>query len=158
MFFFFFLFLFLLLLPLYIHNWILMIYILADLNELQVVMPLPVRYVSSSFLVIWYPGIQVSFSCFICVCLVRSIGLWKYCDVWKIYFLVLGDFSCSILLCYLGVVSCPTEFDFVISHSGIYHLLFLFLGERSGGVGWFDMLAYKFVHSMTLHRIFHMQK
>lgn len=42
------------------------------------------------------------------------------------------------------------------SFGNIPPLFFFFLGERSGGVGWFDMLAYKFVHSMTLHRIFHM--
>lgn len=37
--------------------------------------------------------------------------------MWEEHFLVLGDFSCSILLCNLGAVSCPTEFNLYLVYT-----------------------------------------
>lgn len=50
-------------------------------------------------------------------CLAWSIGFWEHCNVWAEHFLVLGDFSCSILLSNLGAVSCSTEFNLYLVYT-----------------------------------------
>ena len=69
--------------------------------------------------------------------IVRSIGFWEHCYVWKRYFLVLGNFSCSIYWRNMGKVSCLIDtlslfmhvIHYVSSHlygSANYNSIFFF--------------------------------
>ena len=60
-----------------------------------------------------------------------STGFWEHCNVWNKHFLVLGDFSCSILLCNLGAVSCLTELNLylIYTFSSLHEWIYLILDD-----------------------------
>ena len=53
------------------------------------------------FLVIWHSYIFT----FLVLIPVWNLSIWEHCHVRKIFFLVLGTFSCSLLWCNVGTVS-----------------------------------------------------
>lgn len=74
---------------------------------LQDVMLLLVQYVSSSLVaIVWILEMHYLYLFIFFLSIVWSLGFWEHRFVWQKYFLVLGNFSCSIFLCNMGTVSC----------------------------------------------------
>jgi hypothetical protein len=117
--------------------------ILAFPNKTQDAMLLLVRFVSPCLVFIFEPLGNPSPSSFSFLNIVRSIGFREHCYVWKKYFLVLGNFSCSILWCNMGTVS------YLIDTLSVFmHVIRCIISYLYGSVNYNNIF---FIHAIAVY-------